>query len=81
NNHAVTGSHLLVPYYEFVLAAFGPQRLMFGSDWPPCTLSASYASVVAAARELTAPLAPAERAAVLGGTARRIYRLTATGSR
>jgi L-fuconolactonase len=65
----------LVPYFETVLGAFGPDRLMFGSDWPPCTLSASYAGVVAAARTLTAPLSPAERAAVLGGTARRVYRL------
>jgi Predicted metal-dependent hydrolase of the TIM-barrel fold len=26
------------PYYDFVLSKFGPSRLMFGSDWPPCTL-------------------------------------------
>lgn len=69
----------LVPYYEAVLGAFGPDRLMFGSDWPPCTLSATYATVVAAARELTATLGPAEREAVLSGTARRVYQLTTTG--
>ena len=65
----------LRPYYDTVLNAFGPDRLMFGSDWPVCTLSASYASVVAAARELTADLSAAERAAVLSGTARQVYRL------
>ena len=65
----------LVPYYEVVLEAFGPERLMFGSDWPPCTVSSSYGAVVQAARELTAGLSPEERAAVLGGTARRAYRL------
>ena len=65
----------LVPYYEVVLEAFGPERLMFGSDWPPCTVSSSYGAVVHAARELTAGLSPEERAAVLGGTARRAYRL------
>jgi L-fucono-1,5-lactonase len=65
----------LVPYYEIVLSAFGPDRLMFGSDWPVCTLSASYGDVVAAAKALTAGLSPIERAAVLGGTARRVYRL------
>ena len=65
----------LVPYYDVVLGAFGPDRLMFGSDWPVCTLSASYGQVVAAARALTAGLSPIERAAVFGGTARRIYRL------
>ena len=40
----------LRPYYDAVLAAFGPDRLMFGSDWPPCTLGAPYGIVVAAAR-------------------------------
>jgi L-fuconolactonase len=69
----------LVPYYELVLGAFGPQRLMFGSDWPPCTLSANYAAVVAAARELTAALSAAEREAVLSGAARRVYQLTTAG--
>jgi L-fuconolactonase len=65
----------LVPYCDVVLRAFGPDRIMFGSDWPVCTLSASYGQVVAAARALTAGLSPIERAAVFGGTARRIYRL------
>jgi predicted TIM-barrel fold metal-dependent hydrolase len=45
-------SHL-IPYYETVLAAFGPDRMMFGSDWPVCTLSASYAEVASAAMALT----------------------------
>ena len=75
--HAGRGSAVahLVPYYDVVLGAFGPDRIMFGSDWPVCTLSASYGQVVAAARALTAGLSPIERAAVFGGTARRIYRL------
>jgi L-fuconolactonase len=65
----------LVPYYETVLGAFGPGRLIFGSDWPVCTVDSSYAGVVAAALALTAGLGAAERGAVLGGTARRVYRL------
>jgi L-fuconolactonase len=48
---------------------------MFGSDWPVCTLSASYGDVVAAARELTGALSEPERSAIFGGTARRVYRL------
>jgi L-fuconolactonase len=67
-------SHL-IPCYETVLAAFGPDRMMFGSDWPVCTLSASYAEVVEAARALTSALSPIERTAIFSGTARRIYRL------
>jgi len=62
-------------YYDLALHAFGPNRLMFGSDWPPCTLDASYAQVLATARALTADLSEPERAAVFSGTARRAYRL------
>jgi L-fuconolactonase len=62
-------------YYDLALHAFGPNRLMFGSDWPPCTLEATYAQVCAAARALTADLSEPERAAVFSGTARRGYRL------
>jgi L-fuconolactonase len=66
----------LRPYAETVLAAFGQDRLMFGSDWPVCLAAASYAEVVAAAEELTAGLGPDGHAAVFGGTAARVYRLT-----
>ena len=52
---------------------------MFGSDWPVCTLDASYAQVCAAARELTSGLSPAEREAIFSGTARRIYALGQVG--
>jgi len=69
-----TVSHIR-PYYDFVLHAFGPNRLMFGSDWPPCTLEASYAQVCAAARALTADLSPSDRDAIFSGTARSTYRL------
>ena len=66
-------SHL-IPYYETVLAAFGPDRIMFGSDWPVCTLLASYAEVVGAALSLTSELSLSERTAIFSATARRIYR-------
>ncbi|MEU1498082.1 amidohydrolase family protein [Streptomyces sp. NPDC005732] len=65
----------LRPYAETALAAFGPGRLMFGSDWPVCTLAASYAQVVAVTEELTERLDEGERAEVFGGTALRVYRL------
>lgn len=68
----------LRPYAEVVLDAFGPPRVMFGTDWPVCLLAASYADVVSAARELTAALAPDEKAQVFGGTAARAYRLQET---
>ena len=66
----------LRPYAEVALDAFGPARLMFGTDWPVCLLAAdSYGDVVAAARELTAGLSEDERGDVFAGTARRWYRL------
>ena len=66
----------LRPFADTVLEAFGPDRLMFGSDWPVCTLAAGYPEVLAAARELTSALGSAERAAVFGATAARIYGLS-----
>ncbi|MER6372463.1 amidohydrolase family protein [Streptomyces sp. S1A1-8] len=65
----------LRPYADTVLDAFGPRRLMFGSDWPVCTLAASYGQVVDVAEELTEGLGAEERAEVFGGTATRVYRL------
>ncbi|MFE4616771.1 amidohydrolase family protein [Streptomyces sp. NPDC056747] len=68
----------LRPYADTVLDAFGPGRLMFGSDWPVCRLAATYADVLAAADDLTAGLSPAERGDVFTGTAVRTYGLTHT---
>jgi L-fuconolactonase len=70
---------LVQRYFDTSLRAFGPDRLMYGSDWPPCTLTSSYADVLTAARMLTGGLSPAEQAAVFGATARRIYGLGRTG--
>lgn len=66
----------LRPYAETVLEAFGPQRVMFGSDWPVCLLAAEYERVVATADQLCAGLSEGERAEVFAGTARRVYRIS-----
>jgi L-fuconolactonase len=66
----------LRPRVDHAMAAFGPGRLMFGSDWPVCTLAAPYGRVVAATEELVGDLSSAERAAVMGGTAAAVYGLT-----
>jgi L-fuconolactonase len=65
----------LRPYAETALDAFGPARLMFGSDWPVCLLAAPYADVADAAAQLTDQLSPDEQAEVFGGSALRAYRL------
>lgn len=69
-----TADHLR-PYTDTALDAFGPGRLMFGSDWPVCTLAAGYPDVHDLARELTADLAPPERTALFETTATRVYDL------
>jgi L-fuconolactonase len=63
------------PYARIVLAEFGPDRVLFGSDWPVCELASSYAGVTELARELCAELSEAERAAVFGGNAAQWYQL------
>jgi L-fucono-1,5-lactonase len=72
-----TPAHIgdLRPYYETVLAAFGPDRLIFGSDWPVCTLTATYRQVCDMYRVLIAQLSAAEQQTIFDHTARRVYRL------
>ncbi len=65
----------LKPYVEHLLQVFGPERLIWGSDWPVCTLAASYHTWRETALALTADLSDAERAAVFGGNAVAFYGL------
>ncbi|GHK03830.1 amidohydrolase family protein [Streptomyces sp. NPDC003753] len=65
----------LRPCTDTVLDAFGPSRLMFGSDWPVCTLAASYADVSDTAAVLTQGLRDDERHQIFEDTATRVYRL------
>ncbi|MDI2030693.1 amidohydrolase family protein [Saccharopolyspora sp. TS4A08] len=60
---------------DVVLDAFGPGRVMFGSDWPVCLLAASYTEVLGVAKDLTSGLSDTERTAVFDTTAREIYTL------
>jgi L-fuconolactonase len=62
-----------VPFARVVLDAFGPGRMMFGSDWPVCLLAADYPDVLDLATALVAGLDEAERAAVFATTAARVY--------
>lgn len=63
----------LRPVVEHLLAVFGPERLIFGSDWPVVTLRASYDRWLETAEALLAGLDAAQRAAVFGGNARKLY--------
>ncbi len=64
----------LRPYVDHLLSCFGPERLLFGSDWPVVNLAANYRRWLETALELLAPLSAGERAAVMSQNARRIYR-------
>jgi len=65
----------LRPYFDVVLAAFGPKRLMFGSDWPVLTLAGDYNTWVSAFRSFIADLSPDEQERISSGTARHVYRV------
>jgi L-fuconolactonase len=73
-----TGVAAVEPYLAHALAEFGPDRCLFGSDWPVMTTAASYLEWL----DLVISLVPGEdeRRAVLAGTAERVYNLSsATG--
>jgi L-fuconolactonase len=65
----------LEPFVDHALDVFGPDRLLFGSDWPVCLLAATYGEILDAARATLAGLSSDEGAAVFGGNAAEVYRL------
>jgi L-fuconolactonase len=65
----------LEPYWQVVLQAFGPDRLLFASDWPVALLATSYQRWVDTVTAWTAPLSASERDAIWGGNAVRVYSL------
>jgi L-fuconolactonase len=65
----------LRPYLEGALEAFGPRRLMFGSDWPVCLVATGYADWAALAGRFVSRLSETEQEAFWSGNAREAYRL------
>jgi L-fuconolactonase len=65
----------LAPYVDVLLATFGPERLIWGSDWPVVTLAGDYRGWHEVARACLAGLDPAALGAIFGGNAARAYRL------
>ncbi len=63
------------PYFEVAMEAFGPKRLMFGSDWPVCQLAGNYQSVHDLAADAFVGLSTDELAAVWGGNCAAFYGL------
>jgi L-fuconolactonase len=67
----------IAPYADVILDAFGPDRLMFGSDWPVCLLVNDYGEVMDLALALVSGLSAHEQTAVFGATAARVYAIGA----
>lgn len=65
----------LKPYVARVVQLFGEDRVMYGSDWPVCTLAASYGAVKSALEAALGPVTDATRAKIFGGNATAFYRL------
>jgi L-fuconolactonase len=65
----------LIPYIDVVTQAFGPERLMFGSDWPVCLVAAEYDKVVSIIRDFYHSYPQAQQEAIMGGNAIRFYNL------
>ncbi len=68
----------LQPYADTIVGAFGPARVMWGSDWPVLDLAADYGRWVAVSETLLAARSEAERQAIFGGTAAAFYRIQQT---
>ena len=64
------------PYFETVFDAFGPSRLMAGSDWPVLTVACSYQAWWETVESWIAPLSHSERAEIQGGVAGRVYQIS-----
>jgi L-fuconolactonase len=65
----------LRPYADAALEAFGPRRLMFGSDWPVCLLGATYAKWLQTVHDFLGALSNSEHELVFGGVASKVYSL------
>jgi L-fuconolactonase len=71
----VWDQQLLTPYFETALEAFGPNRLLFGSDWPVSLLGTDYGKWIDAVNSALNELSLDEQAAIWGKNAQRIYKL------
>jgi L-fuconolactonase len=65
----------LQPYFDVVLEAFGPDRLLFGSDWPVCLVATSYKNWADLVRKNISSFSETEQAKIMGENAIRVYKL------
>jgi len=65
----------LKPYFDVILEAFSPSRLMFGSDWPVMTVASRYEDWIAVVTDILDELSDEEADSIMQGTATTVYRL------
>ncbi|TNJ46244.1 amidohydrolase family protein [Tamlana fucoidanivorans] len=65
----------IYPYMDVVLQAFGPKRILFGSDWPVCLVAGNYSKVKQLVTNFIAPLSSSEHEAIMGKNAVEFYNL------
>ena len=65
----------LLPYLEIILELFGPDRLMYGSDWPVCLVAGEYEEVYRVVDDFTSQLSPSEKDRIMGETAAEFYKI------
>jgi L-fuconolactonase len=65
----------LAPYFDVALEAFGPQRLLYGTDWPVCLAGVSYKNWLATVRSALKDLSKSEQSAIFAGNAKKFYSL------
>ncbi|WP_366183129.1 amidohydrolase family protein [Flavobacterium ovatum] len=63
------------PYIDLVLQAFGPERLLFGSDWPVCLVAGNYTKTKELVTQFIAHLTPEQQNAIMGKNAINFYNL------
>lgn len=64
------------PYLDVVFAAFGPQRILIGSDWPVCTVAAPYSATMRIVTDYIAEFPRPQQDAILGGNCATVYNLS-----
>jgi L-fuconolactonase len=68
----------IIPFLDVAFEAFGPDRLMIGSDWPVCLVAASYASALDVVKNYLLQKSPKYKDRILGGNAQQFWRLPAS---
>lgn len=63
------------PYLDLIFNAFGPDRIMFGSDWPVCLLAASYEQQLEIVETYISSFSPEDKNKIMGGNAINFYNL------